>query len=70
MRDTKNIRRWMAENRWRQCDIQRSLRYAHATPVWETIAGRRDSRRVLQWFVDHGCPVSFLDLPEDMKAAA
>ena len=61
MRDTKRIRAWMRENRWRQCDIRRALDYDKATPVWETIAGRRSSRRVLRWFIDNGCPVRYLD---------
>jgi len=70
MRDTQKIRAWMAENRWGFSDIARALGMGHVTHVWETVEGKRNSRKVLQWFIDNGCPTGYLGLPEWMKEAA
>ncbi len=66
-RQTAKIKEWMKENRWRICDIQRAIGHARHTPTWETIQARKDNRRVLRWFMDNGCPVDYLGLPDDMK---
>ncbi|WP_173084547.1 XRE family transcriptional regulator [Fundidesulfovibrio magnetotacticus] len=38
------------------------------TAVYLTVQGKKNNRKVLKALVDHGCPVSYLDLPEDLKA--
>ncbi len=66
MRDTKKIREWMTKNRWRFVDIARGIGTKSVTHAWETVEGKRNSRRVLQWFINNGCPKGYLGLPEWM----
>lgn len=35
-----------------------------------TISGHRNTRRVLQWLIDNGCPAEFLALPHDIQKVA
>jgi len=35
--------------------------------VANTLAGRQNNRRVLQYLKDKGCPVEYLALPTDME---
>ncbi len=70
MRDTKKIREWMFDNRWRLVDIARDLKIKHVTHIWETIEDKRNSRRVLRWFIDNGCPKGYLGQPDNIKEVA
>lgn len=68
---TKKIRRqvrvWMLTNDIRSVDIQKALDMKSHSLVANTLAGRQNNRRVLQYLKDKGCPVQYLDLPADMK---
>ena len=44
-------------------DIQRRLGFNSYTPVHDTIHGRKNNRRVLNYLLDVGVPASVLDLP-------
>jgi hypothetical protein len=63
----KQVRIWMLINDIRSVDIQKALCVKSHTLVANTLAGRRNNRRVLQYLKDKGCPVEYLDLPADMK---
>lgn len=73
-RKVREIRRkakaWMVDNEIRVVDIQRDLKMKNHNLVSDTMAGRRDHRRVLQYLLDKGCPSEYLALPDDMRAAA
>ncbi len=63
----KQARVWMLTHDIRSVDIQKALRMKSHSPVANTLAGRQNNRSVLQYLKDKGCPVEYLDLPEDMK---
>lgn len=65
--DRKKARIWMLNRDIKQVDIQRDLGLKSHVMVTETLSGARSSRRVLQWFIDNGCPAADLNLPEDMQ---
>jgi hypothetical protein len=69
---TKEVRRqvriWMLTHDIRSVDVLKALRMKSHSLVANTLAGRQNNRRVLQYLKDKGCPVEYLDLPEDMKA--
>ena len=66
MRNYFEIDIWMRRNSLSVTKIKKALGYATHTGVSNTLAGRAHLRRVLQYLVDKGCPVKYLDLPEDM----
>ncbi|WP_428568719.1 MAG: helix-turn-helix domain-containing protein [Solidesulfovibrio sp. DCME] len=66
MRQGRKIRAWMVGEGLTNVEVA-SRAAARPEYVSETIHGKRHHRRVLQVLVDAGCPVRFLDLPEDMK---
>lgn len=72
MRNTLEIEIWMKRSKPRLtvAKIQRSLGFFNHGVVSDTIAGRRQNRRVLQYLLDAGCPAKHLDLPKDMREAA
>lgn len=68
-RNTKEIRIWLFRNDLTMQSVARSVGLPHST-VWETLAGRRNSRRVLGYLLGIGCPRDILSLPDDMQTAA
>lgn len=68
-RDAHEINIWLRRNFHSVQKIADDLGNNHSL-VSNTIAGRENNRRVLQWLVDKGCPVRYLDLPKDMRRAA
>lgn len=44
-------------------DIQRELQFKSYTAVFDTVHGRKNNRRVLNYLLDLGVPASVLDLP-------
>lgn len=69
MRDKIEIKKWMLDNRLTVTEIGKNVG-KNQTVVSNTLAGRRNDRKVLQFFLDKGCPGKYLDLPRDMKEAA
>lgn len=57
----------MLENDIRGVDIQNALRLRSHSLVANTLAGRRSNRRVLQYLIEKGCPVEYLDLPKPIE---
>lgn len=70
MRNTVEIKKWMLDEGLYVAQIQRNLGFKAHSLVSDTIAGRKDNRKVLRFLLDRGCPVELLALPEDMKEAA
>lgn len=70
MRNTLEIEIWMKRKKLTVSDIQRALNFKNHGVVSDTIADRRQNRRVLQYLLDAGCPAKYLDLPKDMREAA
>lgn len=72
MRNTLEIEIWMkrANPKLTVAKIQRVLGFQNHGVVSDTIAGRRQNRRVLQYLLSTGCPARYLDLPKDMREAA
>lgn len=70
MRNTLEIEIWMKRQKLTVSDIQRALSFKNHGVVSDTIADRRQNRRVLRYLLDAGCPEKFLDLPADMRRAA
>jgi len=58
---------WMLNKNIRSVDIQRALEMKSHNLVSETMTGKRNNRRVLQYLVKRGCPVEYLDIPEKMR---
>lgn len=73
---SKNKRSWFKIDNWMRhhnlsvTKIQNELGFKNHGVVSNTIAGRKNNRKVLSLLVDKGCPRRFLDLPDDMKKAA
>ena len=63
----KQARVWMLTNDIRNVDIQNALEMKSHTQVANTLSGRENNRRVLQYLIERGCPVEYLDLPKGMK---
>lgn len=70
MRNTLEIEIWMKRQKLTVSDIQRALSFKNHGVVSDTIADRRQNRRVLQYLLKEGCPAEYLDLPKDMREAA
>ncbi|BDD85968.1 hypothetical protein [Desulfofustis limnaeus] len=69
-RDRTEARAWMVMNKIKPVDIQQALELKYLTQVSETLLGKRNDRRVLQFLLDSGCPEHYLDLPQKMRRAA
>ena len=69
-RNTTEIRVWMIRKGIQHEEIRKELGYADSRTVRTTIYGEENNRRVLQWFLDKGCPEKYLALPDDMRVAA
>lgn len=65
----RQAKAWMVRHNIRNVDIQRALQMHGHNLVSDTMAGRRDHRRVLKYLLDNGCPVEYLALPWDMESA-
>lgn len=63
----KQARVWMLTNGIRSVDIQNALRMKSHNLVADTLAGRRNNRRVLRYLLEKGCPGEYLDLPKEIK---
>ena len=63
----KQARVWMLTHDIRNVDIQNALQMKSHSLIASTLAGSRNNRRVLQYLVERGCPVEYLDLPKGMK---
>ena len=61
---------WMRHHDLSVTKIQRALGFKNHGVVSNTIAGRKNNRKVLRLLVEKGCPRSYLALPDDMKKAA
>ncbi|GFK94452.1 hypothetical protein NNJEOMEG_02297 [Fundidesulfovibrio magnetotacticus] len=61
------IKEFLDSKRMLMADIAEQLGISR-TAVYLTVQGKKNNRKVLKALVDHGCPVSYLDLPEDLKA--
>ena len=70
MRNTLEIEIWMKRRKLTVSDIQRTLKFKNHGVVSDTIADRRQNRRVLRYLLSTGCPARYLDLPKDMRRAA
>ncbi len=67
MRNKVEIDVWMKRNNLSVAKIQRSIGYKTHTGISNTLAGRDNLRKVLRLLADRGCPVEYLDLPENMR---
>ena len=63
----KQARVWMLTNDIRNVDIQNALVMRSHNLVADTLAGSRNNRRVLQYLIERGCPVEYLDIPGKMR---
>ncbi|MEW6427291.1 MAG: hypothetical protein AB1568_04565 [Thermodesulfobacteriota bacterium] len=68
-RNSDEINKWIRMNLLSVTGIAEDLRVHHSL-VSNTIAGRKNNRRVLQYLLDRNCPAKHLDIPEDMRRAA
>jgi hypothetical protein len=68
--DRRQVRAWMIMEEIRQTDVQVALKQKSINQVHSTLQGFRNDRRVLQYLIDRGCPVEYLNLPVDMRKAA
>lgn len=66
----KQAKAWMVLNDIRNVDIKEALQLNHHTQVIETLSGKRNNRKVLQYLLEKGCPADYLDLPEDLTVSA
>jgi transcriptional regulator with XRE-family HTH domain len=60
------IREFLESKGMNQADVSREVGVSQHV-MSETIRGIRNSRKVLVYLRDQGCPVKHLDLPEDLK---
>jgi hypothetical protein len=67
--DRREARAWMVLQGIRAVHIQREMGYPRTGQVNDTLQGRRNDRRVLQWLLDKGCPAAYLKLPAGMAKA-
>jgi len=70
-KETRNrleIKIWMIRNRIKQKDVEKGARVTQST-VSKTLSGDINTRSVLRFLLDKGCPAEFLALPEDMREA-
>jgi predicted XRE-type DNA-binding protein len=64
-RDTIAIKIWMLRNDINQTRIAKALNISRSL-VSETINGAKNSRKVLRYLINNGCPTDVLDLPAFM----
>lgn len=64
--DRREARAWMVLQGIRAVHIQREMGYPRTGQVNDTLQGRRNDRKVLQYLIDKGCPAANLKLPKDM----
>jgi len=69
-KDRSKARGWLAERSISLVNIQRAIGHRQLTQTSETVNGWRNSRAVLSYLLDLGCPAEYLDLPDDMREAA
>ncbi len=65
--DRKKARAWMFEHDIRLVDIQRAVGHRTCVQTAETLGGIRNNRAVLNHLINLGCPLEYLDLPENFK---
>ena len=65
-RDYWAIKKWLHEKGLTLADIATALGI-DASIVSATIRGVRNTRQVLKWLMENGCPVKILSLPDDLK---
>lgn len=65
-RDYWAIKKWLHEKGITLSDIAGHLEI-NAGIVSATIRGTRNTRQVLKWLLDKGCPATIISLPDDMK---
>lgn len=70
MRNSTEIQVWMLRNGHTVESIRRDLGYKNHTSVSLTIAGGRNSKLVLDYLLDKGCPAKHLGLHKRMEKAA
>ncbi len=61
-----DIKIWLLRRKARISDIALRTGVSRAS-VSKTINGTRNSRPVLRWLRDNGCPAEYLALPDDMQ---
>lgn len=59
---------WMRRHGHTFTSIAAGLGYATHTPVWLTIHGHKNLKKVLKYLRDQGCPEKHLALPKGMEA--
>lgn len=65
-RDYWAIKKWLHEKGLTLADIATTLDINPGI-VSATIRGVRNTRQVLKWLIDKGCPAKILSLPDDLK---
>lgn len=65
-RNSTELKVWMIRNSLREVDIVRATKVPQ-THVCKTINGTRNSRIVLAYLLERGCPRELLALPRDME---
>ncbi|HAS54776.1 MAG TPA: hypothetical protein DCS42_11980 [Nitrospiraceae bacterium] len=65
--DRRQARAWMVMEGIRPQDIQKALGQRFHVQVIETLQGVRNDRNVLNWLIERGCPVEYLQLPKSMQ---
>lgn len=65
-RDYWAIKKWLHEKGFTLADIAVTLGI-NAGIVSATIRGVRNTRQVLKWLADNGCPAKSLSLPHDLR---
>ena len=61
---------WMLRNGITATQLAKEVGSARPSLATNTIAGRRNSRKILRLLLDKGCPADILDLPKDMREVA
>ena len=67
-RDYWAIKKWLHEKGITLTEMAKALEIT-AGIVSSTIRGTRNTRRVLSYLLEKGCPAEILSLPEDMTVA-
>lgn len=65
-RDYWAVKKWLYDQGIALAAIARDLG-VHPGIVSSTIRGTRNTRHVLKWLLEKGCPVEILSLPDDLK---
>ena len=69
-RNKIEIKVWMLRKGITVSQLAKEAGYKRVTLASSTVAGLRNSRKILRLLINKGCPVEFLDLPEDMRETA